>query len=36
MSVGMDNLASIYSMPKGAVVFQVPGWAVLRCLRHSV
>lgn len=27
VSVGMDNLVSIYSMPTGAMVFQVPGRA---------
>lgn len=35
VSVGMDNLVSIYSMPRGAVVFQVLGRVVLRCLRLS-
>lgn len=35
VSVGMDNLVSIYSMPKGTMVFQVPGRAVSLTLRLS-
>ncbi|XP_039695126.1 transducin-like enhancer protein 6 isoform X4 [Pteropus medius] len=36
VSVGMDNLASIYSMPKGAVVFQVPETSSITCCDVSL